>query len=128
MVREGPADSKARVDRILVVDDDEALLGVLVRSLEQAGKRVAPYRSFDDARQALEHEPFDALVTDVRLGPSNGLQLAILARQRHPEMRVIVISGFDDAVLRAEATKMGVPYLLKPLRATDLLALMRESG
>ena len=127
-MREAPAGTTARVHRILVVDDDEALLDALARSLEKAGARVAPYRSFEDARQALEHEPFDALVTDVRLGPSNGLQLAIIARQRHPDMHVIVVSGFDDPVLRAEAAKIGVPYLLKPVRATDLLELMRETG
>lgn len=109
------------------MDDDEALLDALARSLEKAGARVAPHRSFEDARQALEHEPFDALVTDVRLGPSNGLQLAIIARQRHPDMHVIVMTGFDDPVLRAEAAKIGVPYLLKPVRATDLLELMRET-
>ena len=126
-MREAPADTTARVHRILVVDDDEALLDALARSLEKAGARVAPYRSFEDARQALEREPFDALVTDVRLGPSNGLQLAIIARQRHPNMHVIVMTGFDDPVLRAEAAKIGVPYLLKPVRATELLELMRET-
>ena len=62
---------------------------------------------------------FDALITDVRLGAFNGLQLAVMARDTHPEIRVIVFSGFDDPVLRSDAEHIGACIWSSPSRAAS---------
>ena len=61
------------------------------------------------------------MITDVRLGAFNGLQLAILARAVRPDTRVVVFSGFDDPVLKEEARRIGAAYLVKPVSGQDLL-------
>lgn len=113
-----------RPTRILVVDDDESLLNGLATGLESGGCEVVASATYEDARERLRHEQFDVLLTDVRLGAFNGLQLAVIARQAHDDLRIIVMSGFDDAVLRAEATALGAPYLVKPVYFSQLLELV----
>lgn len=112
--------------KILIVDDDTSLLEVLQRAFQQAGMDVVAHSTFEGARQALHTQQFDVLLTDVRLGAFNGLQLAVIARDAHPEMRMIVFSGFDDPVLRSEAERVGAAYVVKPVTSEILLKLVRR--
>jgi DNA-binding response OmpR family regulator len=111
----------------LIVDDDPALLEGLERSFRAAGEHVVAAGSFEEARAALRDHVFDALITDVRLGAFNGLQLAVMARAQHPNVRLIVFSGFDDPVLRDEAAVLRAEYLVKPVTVGQLLALVRQA-
>jgi len=113
--------------RVLIVDDDRSLLDALRRSLTDAGFDIVAHNSFEDARHAIRSSIFDIVLTDVRLGTFNGLQLAILARQQQPKVRIIVFSGFDDPVLRKEAGVIGAEYLVKPVSGSQLAAILRQS-
>jgi DNA-binding response OmpR family regulator len=113
-----------RRQKILIVDDDPSLLEALERSFIEAGEDVVAHGSFEDARHALATTKFDALVTDVRLGAFNGLQLAVIARDTDPSTRIIVFSGFDDPVLREEAEHLGALYVVKPVAGHQLLELL----
>lgn len=119
-------DSQRRL-KILIVDDDPSLLEALERSFIEAGEDVTAHGSFEEARRALHATHFDALITDVRLGAFNGLQLAVISRDTHPEIRLIVFSGFDDPVLRTEAEHVGATYLVKPVTGAKLLEVLRQS-
>jgi two-component system response regulator YesN len=121
---EHPAPAKRR---ILIVDDDLSLLDALERALKQTGElEVAALANFADARRALHTNSFDVLITDVRLGAFNGLQLAVLGADLNPGIQLIVFSGFDDPVLRTEAERLGAVYLLKPVTSRQLLDLIRS--
>jgi DNA-binding NtrC family response regulator len=112
---------------ILIVDDDPRVLDALERALKQAGQReVVALGTFDEARRALRAGRFDVLITDVRLGAFNGLQLAVLAHDQNPGIQLIVFSGFDDPVLRVEAERLGAVYLVKPVTSRQLLELIRS--
>lgn len=121
-------DPVARGRRILVVDDEPALLDAVEHAFERAGHDVVACRSFEDARSKILSERFDALVTDVRLGAFNGLQLAVIARANDPGLGIIVFSGFDDPVLRGEATGLGAAYLVKPVTAEMLMDELAKLG
>ncbi len=112
--------------KILIVDDDPSLLEALERSFLEAGEDVVAHGSFEEARRALHTTRFDALVTDVRLGAFNGLQLAVIGRDTYPDIRLIVFSGFDDPVLRTEAEHVGATYLVKPVTGAKLLEVIRQ--
>jgi DNA-binding NtrC family response regulator len=112
------------VKRILIVDDDTLLLEALERGLQFHGLEVVAQGTFESARRALRSESFDALLTDVRLGAFNGLHLAVEARNMHPDMRIIVFSGFDDPVLRSEAERIGALYMVKPVTAQQLTSYL----
>lgn len=112
--------------RILVVEDDPPLLSAVERALSEAGERVQGCADFTSGRTALREGQFDALITDVRLGDYNGIQLAVIARDLHPHIRIIVYSGYNDPVLREEADRLGAIYLVKPVPASQLLQLIRQ--
>ena len=110
--------------RVLIVDDEPSLADAMKMAFERAGRYVVASRTFEDARNKLLTEDFDVLITDVRLGAFNGLQLAVIAHEQRPATRIIVFSGFDDPVLRQEATQLGAMYLVKPVSADQLLKVM----
>ena len=112
--------------RVLIVEDHGALLSGFTDVFEHAGRTVVPCRTFESARQRLRTEHFSALVTDVRLGPFNGLQLAVIARDKYWDMPIVVLTGFDDPVLRREAAQLRAIYLVKPVSAQELLELTSD--
>lgn len=104
---------------VLLVDDDLEVVHTLREILESAGYRALAATSFEDGRRLLaDQPPPDVLITDVRLGMFNGLQLAVL---RPATTGVIVISGFADPTLESETRRLGGVYLLKPIKAAVLL-------
>jgi DNA-binding NtrC family response regulator len=113
--------------RLLIVDDDQSLVEVLERALSEAGLDVVAHTTFEGAREALRSERFDALLTDVRLGAFNGLQLAVVARDLYPDMQIVVFSGFDDPVLRSEAEHIGATYVVKPITSQALAQLLKRA-
>jgi DNA-binding response OmpR family regulator len=113
--------SSTQAQRVLIVDDEPALLDALRSALKRAGHDVVACRTFEDAREQLLMEEFDALVTDVRLGAFNGIQLAVIARNQSSSIRIIVFSGYDDPVLKTEAARLGGTFMLKPVTAEALL-------
>ena len=122
-----PTMATAPVLRIAVVDDDLPLLDALERGLLDAGEHhVVALSKFEDAKQMLRSTPFNVLITDVRLGAFNGLQLAVLAKDVNPDLTLIVFSGYDDPVLREEAERLGGTYLIKPVLTSELLAVIRS--
>ena len=110
-----------------VVDDDRQISALVARWLSENGHAVQTYNEFEEAKRRIEVDMPTVLVVDVRLRGFNGIHLAILARQLNPDARIVVLSGFDDPVLWREAAGCGATYLLKPLKAAELLAAV-ESG
>ena len=116
--------SGSRRWKVLIVDDDVSLLEAVQRGFEDAGIEVTACSAFEEGRRALRSQRYDALITDVRLGAFNGLQLAVVARMDYPDIRLIVFSGFDDPVLRAEAEHAGARYVVKPVQVAELISLL----
>lgn len=118
----------AQPQRLLIVDDDRALIEALERGLTLEGWDVVAHTTFEGARQALRRERFDALLADVRLGAFNGIQLAVVARDLFPDMHIVVFSGFDDQVLRGEAEHIGASFAVKPVTVEVLTKLLKRAG
>lgn len=109
--------------KILVVEDDNATRRGLVALLRNAGYDVVAVDSIPEAKKALASEHPDLLLTDVRLGAFNGLQL--LATNPNP-IPAIVMTGFPDRVLEAEAQHLGAEFMLKPVEPTELMAMVER--
>jgi two-component system, response regulator RegA len=115
------------VPALVLVDDDQNVLRIVSRWAVEAGYDVVSFNQFESARSyLLDHAP-DVIVTDVRLGAFNGLQLVHLAKSARPTVRVVVMSGFDDPVLAEEARREGAVYLSKPLTRDDVLSAIGPS-
>jgi DNA-binding NtrC family response regulator len=112
-----------RPDRVLIVDDDGATRRGLVQLLVQAGYDATAVGTFDEARQIISATPPDLLITDIRLEAYNGLQLILNSPRAIP---TIVITGFADPVLEAEARRGGAAYMVKPVQPLQLLEVVAE--
>jgi CheY-like chemotaxis protein len=115
--------AEGTLPRILLVDDDEATRQGLAVLLAEAGYTVDPVGSLKAAMDELAQRAPDLLITDVRLQGYNGLQLLAMSPTRVP---TIVITGFPDRMLQADAQKMGAEYLIKPVAPAALLAVIRR--
>jgi ActR/RegA family two-component response regulator len=113
----------ARSRRILIVEDDDASRRGLRQLLTNAGYTVISARTFEEGKRAAAETAPDLLIADVRLGAFNGLQL--LAAAPSP-LATIIVSGFPDPVLEAEAVRLGAHYLTKPIDVGILLPLIEE--
>ena len=109
--------------KVLIVDDDPAACAGLAALLSGAGYAPQCATTFHQGRTALSRDIPDLMIVDVRLGDFNGLQLIIDTDARIP---AIVISGFADSALEAEAHKLGADYVVKPILPSALLALVQR--
>jgi DNA-binding response OmpR family regulator len=108
---------------VLIVDDDAEVADTLKEILANAGHDVQTATSFEEGKRMLdETPPPDVLVTDIRLGRYNGLQLAVI---RPTATGLIVISGHTDPTLEAETRRLGGRFIMKPVGAPALLEAVR---
>jgi DNA-binding response OmpR family regulator len=114
--------------RVLVVDDDPDVLRTIADMVRRGGYTVLRRSRFDEAKRFIDDTPPDMLVTDVRLGAFNGLQLVLHMRQARPEGAVVVLSAWDDPVIRHDAERAGARFLAKPVKRQDLLAALAQAG
>jgi DNA-binding response OmpR family regulator len=112
--------------KILIVDDAVSTLDALSELLTEAGYDVVTAADFDHAKRLMKDANPDLVLLDVRLGAYNGLHLAIRERTAHPHRPVIVITGYADTTLEAEARHYGAEFLEKPISTAALLALIRK--
>jgi DNA-binding response OmpR family regulator len=117
--------AEARIPhKILIVEDHEATRQGLEALLTNAGYDVLSAGTYAEGRRLLAQETPDLLIADLRLGEYNGLQLIAAAPLAIPS---IIVTGFPDLVLQAEARKLGAHYVTKPIAAEALLTLIEET-
>jgi CheY-like chemotaxis protein len=109
--------------KILIVEDDRATRMGLQELLRQAGYDTIVASDFRSGRRALEQERPDLLIADLRLEGFNGLQL--LHVNPHP-IPTIIMTGYPDDVLQAEARQLGAEYLVKPVSPPVLLGAVER--
>jgi DNA-binding response OmpR family regulator len=117
---------------VLVVEDDTTVLGFIVRTLRRAGYTCLTAESAEEALQVSSEgdRAIDLLVLDIMLPDSWGTRLMQDVRSQHPEVGVVLTSGFtgDDPVLAAgvEARDPDIPFLKKPFSGEELVASVRS--
>ncbi|MDB4942663.1 MAG: Response regulator of zinc sigma-54-dependent two-component system [Labilithrix sp.] len=114
--------------RVLVVDDQVALAETLCEGLEDLGYDAVAMASGDEAARLLGVEPFDALVTDLRMPGTDGLALLAIARRVAPELPVIVMTAFSAVDSAVESIRQGAfHYLTKPFKVGELALFLDKA-
>ena len=109
--------------RILLAEDDASLRGFLTRALERAGHQVIDCENGDDAIDALEHGPYDLLLTDIVMPGADGIEVARVAAARQPGLRIMFITGFAAVALSAGArAPQGSKVLQKPVHLREIVS------
>lgn len=114
--------------RILIVDDEIVIRKGIITSIdwESMGMSIAGEASNgrEGYEKAIALKP-DIVITDVRMPVMDGLELTKLLKENMPDVRVVIISGYDEFKYAREALRMGVnEYLLKPIGADELIKIM----
>jgi two-component system cell cycle sensor histidine kinase/response regulator CckA len=120
-----PAEKRERAQqaasRILVVEDEALLRGLVVRSLEARGHRVVSARNGREALEIGLADPPDLLVTDVVLPGLDGSRLTAQLRERHPLLRVLFMSGYEPDIIGGAAPDARTRFLAKPFPISKLV-------
>jgi PAS domain S-box-containing protein len=116
--------------RILLVDDEEALARLTGDMLTELGYLPATFTTAERALAAFIRDPgsFDAVITDSRMPHMSGVQLIKAVRAVRPGMPTLLVSGFLTTAAAADARRAGADLLLnKPVSRLDLASALAEA-
>ena len=112
--------------RILLVDDEASIRLTLGALLERTGYEVTSADGGEQAVQLLEGQAFDLLLTDLRMPGIDGMQVVTAARQRQPDVAVIVLTGHGSLETAIEGLHQQVfDYLLKTTPPDQVIARVK---
>lgn len=117
----------AAAARILIVDDDEDIRSVMALMLGGAGHDVTAVSNGFAALRCLEQQPYNLVISDVKMPELDGLGLYAEIRARWPRgsPRILFVSGFADTAAYAGALKaINAPLLFKPFSLDDLCKMV----
>lgn len=116
--------------RVLVVDDEPAVLFAYRKLIEKDGLAVDISATLEDAISQIRSYPYLAVIADMRLaGTDNddGLEILRFIRKERPEIRTILSTGYGDLEIEKLAHSLGVSYYFKkPVSPSDILNALRE--
>ena len=112
------------VRRILLVEDEPVIRGLMADMLGDAGFEVTATCTGDEAAILIaDSDLFDVLLTDVTMpGLIDGIGLAEHAREVHPDLPVVFVSGRPDNARRAEAVGQPSAFMPKPYDAGRVIS------
>ena len=114
---------------LLLVDDDEPFLRRLARAMERRGFAVETAETVSAGRAIASARPPAYAVVDLRLEDGNGLDVVEAIRERRPDSRVVVLTGYGAIATAVAAVKIGATdYLSKPADANDVTAALLAAG
>lgn len=114
--------------RILLVEDDAAVAGLLTKYLSQRGYHVTQAADAELALEKYQAGEYDIVVTDVHLPGASGLQLAERLRELSPMQPVVLVTGDRDEIVAKAALDVGATaYLLKPFETSEFEAAVRQA-
>jgi DNA-binding NtrC family response regulator len=100
---------------VLIVEDEQRMRELLLRSLTNWGFEASAARSAEEAMRTVEQQPPDIVLLDLNLPGMDGLQFFNALRQKQPEVQGIVLTGFASIEAAKQAVHMDmVEFLTKP--------------
>jgi PAS domain S-box-containing protein len=116
-------------ERILLVDDEAALLDVGQRMLHHLGYQVTTKANSLEALEAFRAEPdgFDVVMTDMTMPLMTGGELARELLQIRPDVSIILCTGFSEVITEERAREMGVrAFVMKPFALREIAQIVRR--
>ncbi|WP_350615272.1 sigma-54 dependent transcriptional regulator [Pseudomonas sp. HY7a-MNA-CIBAN-0227] len=111
--------------KVLLVEDDRALREALADTLLLAGHDYRAVGSAEEALEAVEHESFSLVVSDVNMPGMDGHQLLSLLRARQPQLPVLLMTAHGAVERAVDAMRQGAAdYLVKPFEPKALIELV----
>ncbi len=114
---------------VLVVDDDEAYCGGIARALADRRFLVSCTATISAALAQADRSPPDRVLVELKIAGESGLKLVATLHQRHPDARIVVLTGYGSIATAIEAIKLGaVYYLCKPATGDEIVAAFHHEA
>jgi len=114
--------------RLLLVDDERIALRNLEHVLAKEGYEIVATQSGRHALDLIDSRPFDLVLTDLKMDKVDGMQLLEHVKARHPDVEVIMITGYATLESAVEAMKVGAfHYISKPFRLDEVRQTVAEA-
>jgi two-component system response regulator RegA len=114
---------------LLIVDDDEPFLRRLARAMEKRGFEPETSETVASGKAIATARPPAYAVIDLRLGDGNGLDVVEVLREKRPDARIVVLTGYGAIATAVAAVKIGATdYLSKPADANDVTNALLATG
>ena len=125
---EQPAPAELAKAQVLIVDDEPAVRKVLVTLLSQAGIPCSAAADPSEALTLLENTPFQAVISDLRMGSASGFELLREVRARFPNLAFLMATAVNDVRVGVQAMKQGADdYLVKPFDIDLVVASLQRA-
>src|SRR6266851_3614536 len=114
--------------RVLVVDDEKSMRDLLAITLQKAGYDVTLAEGGAAAIEAIRRDPFDAIITDLRMPKVDGLQVLRAAKEQSPDTAVIMVTAMASTETAVEAMKLGAyDYITKPFKLDEVNLIIKNA-
>jgi two-component system, NtrC family, response regulator PilR len=128
VTREGGPGGGTTPARILIVDDERSMRELLAIVLRREGHEVRLAENGRTAIEALEREPVDLLISDIKMPDLSGVEVLRAAKRIDPDIIGIMITAFATTESAVEALRMGAyDYLAKPFEVDELKIVVRNA-
>ena len=116
-------------ERILVVDDEEAVRRVVAALLERSGYEIIALEGAEEALTRLQQDPdYDLVLCDIMMPAIDGLTLLDQICTDHPGMPVVMCSAVNDIHVATNAFRRGaIDYILKPFERVELQSVVMRA-
>lgn len=106
---------------ILVVDDEGAIRYSISKTLQRVGYQVQTAASGEEALEMIRQQPFDVVLTDIRMPGLTGVELLAEIKKEAPDAVVILLTGYASLETAIESLRLGAhDYLVKPSSSQDI--------
>lgn len=114
---------------LLLVDDDESFVKRLAKAMEKRGFIPETAESVAEGKAIALSRPPAYAVVDLRLEDGNGLDVVETLRERRPDCRIVVLTGYGAIATAVAAVKIGATdYLSKPADANEVTNALLAKG
>ncbi len=115
-------------ETILVVEDDKMVSEYLKQVLEMSGFQVLVAQNGMEAHKICMHtlKPLHLLMTDVVMPKMNGIELAKMVSRFHPNMKILIMSGYQEQIQDTRTLHPSWAFIRKPFRVEELLKKIRD--
>jgi DNA-binding response OmpR family regulator len=114
--------------RVLLVDDDAAILEMMERTLTTKGFDVTPASTVTEALRLITSEPFDVLISDLHMpNPSDGFAVVTAMRHSQPNALTLLVSGYPDVQSAMDSILLQADHIIvKPFETGKLVELVHD--
>ncbi|NOX97081.1 MAG: response regulator [Nitrospirae bacterium] len=112
--------------KVLVVDDDRLICWSLEKALKKDGCEVSVARTGEEARERLERDDFDLVITDLKMPGMDGMEVLEEVRRHCPSARSVLMTAFGSGEISLQAEKYGASYIAKPFQIKEFVNDIRR--